>query len=117
MSQETCLDNIHVLGRGVPVGAVAIPHALRCPESRRVTLAFAPNSLGLSHVFFKTSSSTTSTIAVATLGTPRIGPRRELKLALESFWSGATDGNKRWSRRAPRFVLPTGRARKSSASP
>jgi 5-methyltetrahydropteroyltriglutamate--homocysteine methyltransferase len=39
---------------------------------------------------FKTSSST-STIAVATLGTPRIGPRRELKLALESFWSGATD--------------------------
>jgi 5-methyltetrahydropteroyltriglutamate--homocysteine methyltransferase len=29
--------------------------------------------------------------AVATLGTPRIGPRRELKLALESFWSGASD--------------------------
>jgi 5-methyltetrahydropteroyltriglutamate--homocysteine methyltransferase len=25
------------------------------------------------------------------LGTPRIGPRRELKLALESFWSGKTD--------------------------
>ena len=42
------------------------------------------------------SSSTTSLphllhIAVATLGTPRIGPRRELKLALESFWSGASD--------------------------
>jgi 5-methyltetrahydropteroyltriglutamate--homocysteine methyltransferase len=39
------------------------------------------------------SSSTTSAskIAVATLGTPRIGPRRELKLALESFWSGASD--------------------------
>lgn len=32
-----------------------------------------------------------SSLAVASLGTPRIGPRRELKLALESFWSGATD--------------------------
>src|SRR3954470_19109699 len=39
----------------------------------------------------KASSSTASAIAVATLGTPRIGPRRELKLALESFWSGASD--------------------------
>jgi 5-methyltetrahydropteroyltriglutamate--homocysteine methyltransferase len=37
------------------------------------------------------STTSTSAIAVATLGTPRIGPRRELKLALESFWSGATD--------------------------
>jgi 5-methyltetrahydropteroyltriglutamate--homocysteine methyltransferase len=33
----------------------------------------------------------TLSLAVATLGTPRIGPRRELKLALESFWSGASD--------------------------
>ncbi|MGR7993927.1 5-methyltetrahydropteroyltriglutamate--homocysteine S-methyltransferase [Xanthobacter sp. ZOL 2024] len=31
-----------------------------------------------------------SSIAVATLGTPRIGPRRELKHALESFWAGRT---------------------------
>ncbi|MEH2611468.1 5-methyltetrahydropteroyltriglutamate--homocysteine S-methyltransferase [Bradyrhizobium sp. AZCC 1693] len=40
-----------------------------------------------------TSSTTISTSAlpVASLGTPRIGPRRELKFALESFWSGATD--------------------------
>ncbi|MBR0756006.1 5-methyltetrahydropteroyltriglutamate--homocysteine S-methyltransferase [Bradyrhizobium jicamae] len=38
-----------------------------------------------------TSSTTLSSLAVATLGTPRIGPRRELKLALESFWSGATN--------------------------
>lgn len=30
-------------------------------------------------------------LPVATLGTPRIGPRRELKLALENFWSGASD--------------------------
>src|SRR5262245_33426410 len=29
-------------------------------------------------------------LPVATLGTPRIGPRRELKFALESFWSGAS---------------------------
>jgi 5-methyltetrahydropteroyltriglutamate--homocysteine methyltransferase len=40
-----------------------------------------------------TSSSTisTSSLPVASLGTPRIGPRRELKFALESFWSGASD--------------------------
>ncbi|MFA6123897.1 MAG: 5-methyltetrahydropteroyltriglutamate--homocysteine S-methyltransferase [Sphingomonas sp.] len=30
------------------------------------------------------------TVTVATLGFPRIGPRRELKFALEHFWSGAT---------------------------
>ncbi|MCW4463100.1 5-methyltetrahydropteroyltriglutamate--homocysteine S-methyltransferase [Sphingomonas sp. BT-65] len=28
------------------------------------------------------------TVTIATLGFPRIGPRRELKFALESFWSG-----------------------------
>ncbi len=32
-----------------------------------------------------------SSLPVATLGTPRIGPRRELKFALESFWSGKLD--------------------------
>ncbi|MDF2621630.1 MAG: 5-methyltetrahydropteroyltriglutamate--homocysteine methyltransferase [Xanthobacteraceae bacterium] len=31
------------------------------------------------------------TVPVSTLGTPRIGPRRELKAALESYWSGRTD--------------------------
>ncbi|CAD5273445.1 5-methyltetrahydropteroyltriglutamate-homocysteine S-methyltransferase [Bosea sp. 62] len=30
-------------------------------------------------------------VSVATLGTPRIGPRRELKTALESFWAGKSD--------------------------
>ena len=30
-------------------------------------------------------------VTVATLGFPRIGPRRELKTALESYWSGKTD--------------------------
>ena len=29
-----------------------------------------------------------SSLPVSTLGTPRIGPRRELKSALESYWSG-----------------------------
>ncbi len=29
-----------------------------------------------------------TSLPVATLGTPRIGPRRELKFALESFWAG-----------------------------
>ena len=31
------------------------------------------------------------TVTVATLGFPRIGPRRELKTALESYWSRASD--------------------------
>jgi 5-methyltetrahydropteroyltriglutamate--homocysteine methyltransferase len=34
------------------------------------------------------SSSSKSSIPVSTLGVPRIGPRRELKVALEKFWSG-----------------------------
>ena len=32
-----------------------------------------------------------SPLPVSTLGTPRIGTRRELKLALETFWSGKSD--------------------------
>src|SRR6478609_4462273 len=31
-------------------------------------------------------------ITVSTLGFPRIGPRRELKSALERFWAGKTNG-------------------------
>ncbi|HSX55681.1 MAG TPA: 5-methyltetrahydropteroyltriglutamate--homocysteine S-methyltransferase [Sphingomonas sp.] len=31
------------------------------------------------------------TVTIATLGFPRIGPRRELKHALESYWSGKSD--------------------------
>lgn len=37
------------------------------------------------------SNSSPASISVATLGTPRIGPHRELKTALESFWSGKID--------------------------
>src|SRR3981189_1756620 len=33
----------------------------------------------------------TSSLSVASLGTPRIGPRRELKVALEAYWSGKSD--------------------------
>lgn len=32
-----------------------------------------------------------SSLPVATLGTPRIGPHRGLKVALESYWSGGSD--------------------------
>lgn len=39
------------------------------------------------------SSVSKSSIPISTLGTPRIGPRRELKSALESYWSGKTDEN------------------------
>ncbi|PZR55685.1 MAG: hypothetical protein DI537_54670, partial [Stutzerimonas stutzeri] len=31
------------------------------------------------------------TVTVATLGFPRIGPRRELKFALEKYWAGKID--------------------------
>ncbi|MCH8686685.1 5-methyltetrahydropteroyltriglutamate--homocysteine S-methyltransferase [Pedomonas mirosovicensis] len=32
-----------------------------------------------------------TSLPVSTLGVPRIGPRRELKLALEAYWSGKSD--------------------------
>jgi len=35
----------------------------------------------------------TKTIHIATLGTPRIGPRRELKTALESYWAGKSSAS------------------------
>ena len=46
-------------------------------------MAFAPNH--------GVEAMSLISLPVATLGTPRIGPRRELKLALERFWSGACD--------------------------
>jgi 5-methyltetrahydropteroyltriglutamate--homocysteine methyltransferase len=48
-----------------------------------VRSAFAPN-IGVQAVSI-------SSLPVSTLGTPRIGPRRELKTALESYWSGKSD--------------------------
>ncbi|MGM4987702.1 5-methyltetrahydropteroyltriglutamate--homocysteine S-methyltransferase [Tardiphaga sp. 841_E9_N1_2] len=47
----------------------------------------------MSTVSKSTSSKSATSLPVATLGTPRIGPRRELKMALESYWSGAIDEN------------------------
>ena len=32
-----------------------------------------------------------SSLAISTLGAPRIGPRRELKFALENYWAGKSD--------------------------
>lgn len=68
-----------VHGRGVPVvrQAVAALVAL-CPPS---AMAFCPHNHGV-------KAMSTLSLPVATLGTPRIGPRRELKLALESYWAG-----------------------------
>jgi 5-methyltetrahydropteroyltriglutamate--homocysteine methyltransferase len=43
-------------------------------------MAFAPNT--------GVKAMSTLALPVATLGTPRIGPRRELKFALESYWAG-----------------------------
>lgn len=41
-----------------------------------------------SHTF---STLASSTLAFAALGFPRIGPKRELKVAVESYWAGRTD--------------------------
>ena len=38
-------------------------------------------------------SSLLTSLSIATLGTPRMGPRRELKIALESFWVGKSNEN------------------------
>ena len=48
-------------------------------------MAFAPNH--------GVEAMSTLSLPVATLGAPRIGPRRELKFALESFWSGTSTEN------------------------
>ncbi len=46
--------------------------------------AFAP-------IYWGKPMSKKTSIPVSTLGTPRIGPRRELKFALEDYWSGKSD--------------------------
>lgn len=48
-----------------------------------------PLGLCPQHLGFKPMSS--FSLPVSTLGTPRIGPRRELKFALEGYWSGQID--------------------------
>jgi 5-methyltetrahydropteroyltriglutamate--homocysteine methyltransferase len=48
-------------------------------------LAHAPSTLGY--------AMSSSSLRIATLGVPRIGPRRELKFALESYWSRKGGGD------------------------
>jgi 5-methyltetrahydropteroyltriglutamate--homocysteine methyltransferase len=60
-------------------------------------------------------STNLSSLPVTTLGTPAIGPRRELKLALESFWSGASS-QQALIDTVSDCAPPIGRARRSSAS-
>jgi 5-methyltetrahydropteroyltriglutamate--homocysteine methyltransferase len=72
----------NVLGRGAPVERFASPPAIAAWSLKR-PLGLCPQQWG--------SAVSISSLPVATLGTPRIGPRRELKSALESYWSGKSD--------------------------
>jgi 5-methyltetrahydropteroyltriglutamate--homocysteine methyltransferase len=58
------------------------------PDVGTHPLGLCPQQRGLA---VSQLSSLVASLAVATLGTPRIGPRRELKAALESYWSGKSD--------------------------
>ena len=80
---------MNVLGRGVPVVACG-PRGSRRPASARVRSAFAPNIWG-SAVSQPLVCRTLPVHVCALSAFPRIGPRRELKTALESYWSGKTD--------------------------
>jgi 5-methyltetrahydropteroyltriglutamate--homocysteine methyltransferase len=73
----------NVTGRGVPV--VRLRPASDVGASLHATARpLPPNRIG-----FKPRSS--SSIQISTLGTSRIGPRRELRFALEEFWPGKSD--------------------------
>jgi 5-methyltetrahydropteroyltriglutamate--homocysteine methyltransferase len=63
---------------------VRLRSAASCREIRKTRRYALPQNEGVKAVSI-------SSIPVATLGTPRIGPRRELKAALESFWSGKSN--------------------------
>ena len=55
------------------------------------------------------------TVTVATLGFPRIRPRRELKTALEGYWAGKTDAGSTSGGRCRSASARPGRASKISA--
>lgn len=74
MSQETCHDETTSTGGVSGVRHAAAVQAAVCVRPP------APNSIGC--------AMSERSIPVSTLGVPRIGRRRELKLALESHWSG-----------------------------
>jgi 5-methyltetrahydropteroyltriglutamate--homocysteine methyltransferase len=71
---------MNVLGRGVPVVRFASPPWPCRGRSLKRPLGLCPKQWG--------QAVSISSLPVATLGTPRIGPRRELKAALESYWAG-----------------------------
>jgi 5-methyltetrahydropteroyltriglutamate--homocysteine methyltransferase len=73
----------NVLGRGLPV--VRLQDDERHPIACMRPLGLCPNTSGyiVSH----------HSLHVSTLGAPRMGPHRELKTALESYWSGKSDGS------------------------
>lgn len=100
MSQETCHDKITSLG-GVSRWCASVPAGYcRLAGDACLRPAFAPNRLGFKPVSDNTSSTSLSSFrhgsprpGVATLGVPRIGPRRELKTALEAYWAGRIDAD------------------------
>lgn len=92
-SQETCQRSHITSSGGVPRWSIAVPLA-PLPYSVLAWLAyfyqaFAPLNWG-KPMSNKTSTSS-SGVRISTLGTPRIGPRRELKFALEDYWAGKSD--------------------------
>ena len=80
---------MNVLGRGVPVVRLRFRRHTAVRNPRRVRFGLCPQHIGV--VPMSLLSLQTTAVEVATLGTPRIGPRRELKFALESYWSGKSD--------------------------
>jgi 5-methyltetrahydropteroyltriglutamate--homocysteine methyltransferase len=81
VSQETCPDENSSTG-GVSRWCAKQPSLSRL-LLRASAMAFAPNH--------GVEAMSLLSLPVATLGTPRIGPRRELKLALESYWAGKSN--------------------------
>src|SRR5690606_27909887 len=79
-SQETCPGKMNVHGRGVLVVRLRI-RLCRFPRMRPRNPC--PNHLGF--------AMSVPTVSAATLAVPRIGRRRELKFALEAYWSGKLD--------------------------
>src|SRR3569623_1634993 len=89
-SQETCRDEMFPQA-GSLVGVVLEVHTRLVCRARTHPRRFSYFGVeAMSNVSTFTTLAAT-TLKVATLGTPRIGPRRELKTALESFWAGKID--------------------------
>ncbi len=96
--------------------AVAIPRALSARRNpARVHFGLCPQTFGVKPMSSPSSPSisASSTIAVASLGTPRISPRRELKFRARKLLVRRDPNTKALiETRPPGFAPPTGRARK-----